>query len=48
MTYEEAIKRKDLEIEELKEKNETLLGAMFKKEKENAELKRIIKRLERV
>lgn len=41
------IKRKDKEIEELKEKNEVLLGTLFKREKENSELRLLIEKLKK-
>jgi len=38
--YEQLLERKDQQIKQLEEKNATLLAAVFKKEKENAEIKR--------
>jgi len=38
--YEQLLARKDEQITELEEKNETLLATVFKKEQENAEIKR--------
>jgi len=43
--YEEQLKRKDKQIEELKEKNETLLNTIVKQEKEISELHDVMKKI---
>ncbi len=45
--FEHLLARKDQQIAELEEKNDTLLGTIFKKEQENAELKRKLEDLQR-
>ncbi len=43
--YEEAVKRKDAQLEELKERNEVLLNTTLEQEKEISRLNKILQKM---